>query len=85
MSLEQEPTITKDEAEFIVKSKQPPLHVYGLLAGIRRTGKTLEEVYNQAISELGNEEHKPAVTQARDFLAKNSKRFSLVIPPNESV
>lgn len=85
MSLEQEPTITDDEANFIAESGQPPLYIWGLLTGIRRTGETLGVIYKKAVSEPGNEEHIQEVTRARDFLAKNSGRFGLVIPPNESI
>ena len=84
MSLEQGPIITDDEANFIAKSGQPPLFVEGILSGVRRTGKTLEEIYQHAISEPGNEEHIPEVRRARDFLVENSKRFGLEIVPDKS-
>lgn len=83
--LEQEPIITDNEARFIAESGQPPLYVEGLLSMIRRTGKTLKEVSEQAISEPGNEEHIPNVMKARDFLAENPERFGLIIPPDKSI
>ena len=83
--LEQGPIITADDINFIEQSGQPPLYVVGMLSGIRSTGKTLKQIYDQAISEPGNEEHIPAVKQARDFLAENSVRFRLKPSPDESV
>lgn len=83
--IKQEPIITDDEANFIAESGQMPLYVEGMLSIVRRTGQTLEEIYNQAISEPGNEEHIPAVKQARDFLAKNSDRFGLTVSTDESI
>lgn len=84
-TIKEGPIITDDEANFITESRQPPLHVYGLLVGVRRTNETLEKIYKQAISEPGNEEHIQAVTQARNFLAENSERFGLAIPPDKSI
>lgn len=72
--------IPNEEADFIAESGQPPLFIEGMLSMIRRTGQTLDEIYDQAISEPGNEEHIPAVTQARDFLAENLERFGLTPP-----
>lgn len=77
--------ITSDEAKFIAESGQMPLYVEGMLSMIRRTGKTLEEVSEQSISEPGNEEHIADVMKARDFLAENSERFGLIIPPDKPI
>lgn len=84
-NIKREPIITNDEVKFIDASGQPPLYVYGILTTIRRTGQTLAEVSGQAISEPGNKEHIPDVLKARDFLAKNSERFGLIIPPDKSI
>lgn len=83
--LKKVPIITDDEVRFIAESGQPPLYVYGMLRRIRLTDLTLDEISKQAISEPGNEEHIPDVERARDFLAKNSERFGLIIPSDKSI
>lgn len=83
--LKQELILTREELNFIAKNGGKSLYVGGMLSIVRKTGKTLKDVYKKTISEPGNEEHILAFTEARDFLVQHSEKFGLKISPDEPV
>lgn len=88
-TLDNRPIITDDEVKFIAEScKKGDLQailISGMLSQARSKNQTLDEVFKQAISEPGNEEHIPAVQKARVFLAENSAKFGLIISPDKPI
>jgi hypothetical protein len=72
------PIISKEEQHFITEHlPKSSLHALGMLSSLRKSGATLEEEWQGAIHEPGNEEHKEGFTQAYEFLKENSDYFHL--------
>jgi len=77
MDKEREPLITSQEREYILdKLPRRSFYVFGLLSAMRRQEVSLSEIWQQAVSVPGNEEHVQAFTEAYEFLNDNAEFFS---------
>ncbi len=71
--------ISKTELEYIRKNiGQAGLHhCLGFLLEIRQRNVTLEEIYQEAMTLQGQEEHRPSFTSVRTFLTQNAEKFGI--------
>jgi len=77
--------ISEEEVNYINEyTKEGTIYIQGFLSTMRKECLTLEEVYQQAVSEpLMNKTQIAAVNDAKDFLSLHAKQLKIEINPVE--